>query len=65
MEVGLCSLGDHRADPGTGVWTKQDERHAHIMEYLLAAEPLGFDTLVCGEHHFSGFIMSVPQIFLA
>jgi len=35
------------------------------MEYLLAAEPLGFDTLVCGEHHFSGFIMSVPQIFLA
>ncbi|MDD9905860.1 MAG: LLM class flavin-dependent oxidoreductase [Rhodospirillaceae bacterium] len=65
MEVGLCSLGDHRADPVTGVWTTQDERHAHIMEYLLAAEPLGFDTLVCGEHHFSGFIMSVPQIFLA
>ena len=65
MEVGLCNLDDHRADPVTGVWTTQDERHAHIMEYLLAAKPLGFDTLVCGEHHFSGFIMSVPQIFLA
>jgi alkanesulfonate monooxygenase SsuD/methylene tetrahydromethanopterin reductase-like flavin-dependent oxidoreductase (luciferase family) len=65
MEVGLCSFGDHRANPVTGVWTTQDERHAHIMEYLLAVEPLGFDTLVCDEHHFSGFIMSVPQIFLA
>ena len=65
MEVGLCSLGDHRADPTTGAWTTQAERHANIMEYLLAAEPLGFDAIVCGEHHFSGFIMSVPQIFLA
>src|SRR5690349_20581125 len=64
MEVGICSLGDHRADPTTGVRTTQAERHANIKEYLLAAEPLGFDTVVCGEHHFSDFIMSVPQIFL-
>lgn len=65
MEIGLCTLGDHRADPVTGTWTTQEDRHANIMEYLLAGEPLGFDTLVCGEHHFSGFIMSVPQVFLA
>jgi alkanesulfonate monooxygenase SsuD/methylene tetrahydromethanopterin reductase-like flavin-dependent oxidoreductase (luciferase family) len=65
MEVGLCTLGDHRADPTTGVWTTQTQRHANIMEYLLAAEPLGFDTVVCGEHHFSGFIMSAPHVFLA
>ena len=65
MEVGLCTLGDHRADPATGTFSTQSERHANIMEYLLAGEPLGFDTLVCGEHHFSGFIMSVPQVFLA
>ncbi|MBT6278020.1 MAG: LLM class flavin-dependent oxidoreductase [Chromatiales bacterium] len=65
MDIGLCTLGDHRADPTTGQWTSQDTRHANIMEYLLAGESLGFDTLVCGEHHFSGFIMSVPQIFLA
>lgn len=64
MDVGMCSLGDHRADPTTGVWTTQAERHANIMEYLLAAEPLGFDTVVCGEHHFSGFIMSSPLVFL-
>jgi len=65
MEIGLCTLGDHRADPASGEWTTQDQRHANIMEYLLAGESMGFDTLVCGEHHFSGFIMSVPQIFLA
>ena len=65
MKFGLCSLGDHRADPTTGVRTSQSERHANILEYFSAAEPLGFDTVVAGEHHFSDFIMSVPQMFLA
>ncbi len=65
MEQGLCSLGDHVADPTTGVRTSQAERHANILEYLAAAEPMGFDAVVAGEHHFSDFIMSVPQIFLA
>lgn len=62
---GLCSLGDHVADPTTGQRTSQAERHSNIMEYLGLAEPLGFDTIVAGEHHFSDFIVSVPQIFLA
>ncbi len=65
MEQGLCSLGDHVADPTTGVRTSQAERHANILDYLAAAEPMGFDAVVAGEHHFSDFIMSVPQIFLA
>ena len=65
MDLGLCSLGDHVIDPTTGVRTSQGERHGNILEYLLAAEPLGFDAVVAGEHHFSDFIMSVPQIFLA
>ena len=65
MQIGLCSLGDHRADPTTGVRTSQAERHANILEYLSAAEPLGFDTVVAGEHHFSDFIMAVPQMFLS
>jgi len=65
MQQGLCTLGDHVADPTTGVRTSQTERHANILEYLAAAEPLGFDTAVAGEHHFSDFIMSVPQLFLA
>jgi alkanesulfonate monooxygenase SsuD/methylene tetrahydromethanopterin reductase-like flavin-dependent oxidoreductase (luciferase family) len=65
MQQGLCTLGDHVADPTTGVRDSQQLRHQHILEYLTAAEPLGFDTIVTGEHHFSDFIMSVPQIFLA
>jgi len=35
------------------------------LEYLSAAETLGFDAVVAGEHHFSDFIMAVPQMFLA
>ncbi|MDG2276324.1 MAG: LLM class flavin-dependent oxidoreductase [Pseudomonadales bacterium] len=65
MKQGLCSLGDHRADPTTGQRSTQVERHAQILQYLDMAEPLGFDTVVAGEHHFSDFIMSVPQLFLA
>lgn len=65
MQFGLLSLGDHRADPATGHRTTQSERHANIVEYLDAAEPLGFDTVVAGEHHFGDFIMSVPQMFLS
>jgi len=65
IEQGLCSLGDHVADPTTGKRTSQSERHANILEYLDAAEPLGFDAVVAGEHHFSDFIMSLPQLFLA
>ena len=65
IEQGLCSLGDHVADPTTRIRTSQTERHENILEYLGAAESLGFDAVVAGEHHFSDFIMSVPQMFLA
>ncbi|MBT3788539.1 MAG: LLM class flavin-dependent oxidoreductase [Alphaproteobacteria bacterium] len=65
MQHGLCSLGDHVKDPTTGKRTTQEERHRDIMEYFLAAEPMGFNAVVAGEHHFSDFIMSAPHIFLA
>ena len=65
MELGLLTLGDHVADPATGVRTAQAERHRDILEYLDFAEPAGFDVAVVGEHHFSDFIVSVPQVFLA
>ena len=65
IEQGLCSLGDHVADPTTGERTPQAQRHAEILHYLDMAEPLGFDVVVAGEHHFSDFIMSVPQMWLA
>ena len=65
MQQGLCSLGDHRADPLSGKRSTQAEKHQQILEYLALAEPLGFDTVVAGEHHFSDFILSVTQLFLA
>ncbi len=65
MELGLLTLGDHRADPVTGVRTTQDERHRNILEYIDYAEPAGFDAVFVGEHHFSDFITASPQVFLA
>ncbi len=65
MELGLLTLGDHRADPTTGERTSQRERHANIFEYLDFAEPGGFDAAFVGEHHFSDFITSAPPVFLA
>ncbi len=65
MEIGLLTLGDHVPDPHTGRRTSQAERHANILEYARAAEPLGFDALLIGEHHFSDFIISAPHLFLA
>jgi alkanesulfonate monooxygenase SsuD/methylene tetrahydromethanopterin reductase-like flavin-dependent oxidoreductase (luciferase family) len=65
MELGLLTLGDHLADPATGIRTPQSQRHREILEYLAFAEPAGFDAVIVGEHHFSDFIISVPQVFLA
>ena len=64
MELGLLTLGDHRADPATGVRTSQAERHRDILEYLDYAEPAGFDAAFVGEHHFSDFITAAPPVFL-
>ena len=65
MELGLLTLGDHLTDPVTGVRTPQAQRHREILDYLAFAEPAGFDAVIVGEHHFSDFIISVPQVFLA
>ncbi len=65
LQQGLCTLGDHVADPTTGQRSSQPEKHRQLLEYLSCAEPMGFDTVVAGEHHFSDFIMSVPQMFLS
>ena len=65
MDLGLLTLGDHRADPATGHRTTQAERHRDILEYLSYAEPAGFDAAFVGEHHFSDFIVAAPAVFLA
>ena len=65
MQLGLLTLGDHRADPATGVRSSQADRHRDILDYLALAEPAGFDAVFVGEHHFSDFIISAPPVFLA
>ncbi|MDE0886134.1 MAG: LLM class flavin-dependent oxidoreductase [Myxococcota bacterium] len=65
MEIGLLTLGDHVPDPHTGQRISQAQRHSNILQYIHLAEPLGFDALLLGEHHFSDFIVSAPQLFLA
>ncbi len=64
MHLGLLTLGDHVADPATGARSSQDQRHREILDYLDFAGEAGFDAVMVGEHHFSDFIVSVPQIFL-
>lgn len=65
MELGLLTLGDHRADPATGSRTTQQEKHRQLLDYIDYAEPAGFDAVFVGEHHFSDFIVSSPQVFLS
>ena len=65
MEIGLLTLGDHVPDPHTGQRISQAQRHSNILQYIHLAEPLGFDALLLGEHHFSDFIVAAPQLFLA
>lgn len=65
MEFGLMSLGDHLPDPATGRRTSQVERFRSIVDYARLGEELGFAAFHLGEHHFSQYIVSVPQMVLA
>ena len=64
-EIGLLSLGDHIPDPLTGRLCTQQERHRDIIDLAVEAEALGFDSVWIGEHHFSQWIVSVPQMLLS
>jgi alkanesulfonate monooxygenase SsuD/methylene tetrahydromethanopterin reductase-like flavin-dependent oxidoreductase (luciferase family) len=65
MEFGLMSLGDHLPDPATGQRTSQVRRFREIVDYAILGERLGFDAVHLGEHHFSQYIVSAPQMLLA
>jgi len=66
MEFALLSLGDHLPDPHTGVRAlDQAGRHRQIVELGVLAEQVGFDAVWMGEHHFSDYILTVPQMVLA
>lgn len=65
MRIGLLTLGDLIRDPVTGSLRTPAERHRNLIDQAVWAEDSGFDTIHYGEHHFSRYIMSSPQIVLA
>ncbi|MCZ6465120.1 MAG: LLM class flavin-dependent oxidoreductase, partial [Proteobacteria bacterium] len=65
MNQGLLILGDHMADPHTGARTTESQRHRQIVELAARGEPLGFDSVWLGEHHFCDYILSAPPVVLA
>ncbi|MGB3302018.1 LLM class flavin-dependent oxidoreductase [Gordonia sp. (in: high G+C Gram-positive bacteria)] len=65
MKLGVMSLGDHLADPHTGIRTTQGERLRSIVDSSIEAEQLGFSMVALGEHHFNDYIISSPNMLLA
>lgn len=65
MKLGVMSLGDHLADPTTGIRTSQGERLRSIVDSSVEAESMGFSMVALGEHHFNDYIISSPQLMLA
>jgi alkanesulfonate monooxygenase SsuD/methylene tetrahydromethanopterin reductase-like flavin-dependent oxidoreductase (luciferase family) len=65
VERGLLSLGDHLADPTTGRRAGQVERYRQLAGSAVLAEQAGFDVFGVGEHHFSDYIVSAPELVLA
>ena len=65
MDVAVVSLGDHVADPASGVLSSQHDKFRLLVEQAVWAEEAGFAAMMLGEHHFCGYILSVPQILLA
>ena len=63
--TGFLSFVDHLADPATGERVSQVERYRNVVSCAVAAEAVGFDAVGLGEHHFSDYILPVPQLMLA
>ena len=65
MELALVSLGDHITDPHTNTRITQAQKFRLIVEHAVRGEQAGFASVMLGEHHFTDYILSVPQILLA
>ena len=64
MELALVSLGDHLADPATGVRSTPTEKFRLVVDHAVRAEEVGFDAVMLGEHHYCDYILSSPQVVL-
>jgi alkanesulfonate monooxygenase SsuD/methylene tetrahydromethanopterin reductase-like flavin-dependent oxidoreductase (luciferase family) len=62
---GLLSLADHIGDPATGRRESQAERLQRVVDTAVDAEAAGFVAFGVGEHHFSDYIISAPELVLA
>lgn len=65
MDIALVSLGDHLPDPATGHLITETEKFQLMVDSAVHAEAAGFEAVMLGEHHFCGYILSVPQMVLA
>jgi len=65
VRTGVLSLGDLIRDPVSGVLRTPAQRHRNLIDQAVWAEAAGFDSIHFGEHHFSRYIMSAPQVVLA
>ncbi|MBP2327622.1 alkanesulfonate monooxygenase SsuD/methylene tetrahydromethanopterin reductase-like flavin-dependent oxidoreductase (luciferase family) [Kibdelosporangium banguiense] len=65
MEVYLLILGDHLPDPRTGQSVSQPDRVHAMVEQAVVAEQSGFAGVAIGEHHFTRYIVSAPELLLA
>ncbi|HEU5472411.1 MAG TPA: LLM class flavin-dependent oxidoreductase [Actinophytocola sp.] len=64
-EVYLLILGDHLPDPRTGLAVSEAERLRAMVEQAIVAEEAGFTGVAIGEHHFTRYIVSAPELVLA
>jgi alkanesulfonate monooxygenase SsuD/methylene tetrahydromethanopterin reductase-like flavin-dependent oxidoreductase (luciferase family) len=64
-DVYLLILGDHLPDPRTGRTTSQHDRLRAMVDQAVAAEQAGFTGVAIGEHHFTHYIVSAPELLLA
>ncbi len=64
-EYGVLSLADYLENPLTGDRGSQAQRLQRVVDAAVDAEQAGFDSFGVGEHHFSGYILSAPELVLA
>ncbi|GHH31486.1 luciferase [Lentzea cavernae] len=65
MDVYLLILGDHLPNPCTGQEVPQADRLRAMVEQAVVAEQAGFAGVAIGEHHFTRYIVSAPELLLA
>ncbi|GGM68925.1 luciferase [Lentzea pudingi] len=65
MDVYLLILGDHLPNPCTGQEVPQADRLRAMVEQAVVAEEAGFAGVAIGEHHFTRYIVSAPELLLA